>query len=103
MKKDILVLYLVSTLIIRGYGMHLEAYWEADYVLPKTKDCWKPRPPITGNKEKNIINITILINGIQACISSSDFKPSRRQFTFLNVATTILLSYHGPELLQYDY
>ena len=50
MKKDILMLYLVSTLIIRGYGMHLEAYWEADYVLPKTKDCWKPRPPITGNK-----------------------------------------------------
>ena len=60
MKKDILVLFLAvaSTLIIRGYGMHLEAYWEADYVLPKTEDCWKPRPPITGNKEKNIINFS---------------------------------------------
>ena len=58
MKKDILVLYLASTLIIRGYGMRLEAYWEADYVLPKTEDCWKPRPPITGNKEKNIINFS---------------------------------------------
>ena len=43
---------LVSSLIIRGYGLRLEAYWEAGYVLPKTEECSKPRPPITG-KEKN--------------------------------------------------
>ena len=46
--------------------MHLEAYWEAGYVLPKTEECSKPRPPITG-KEKNCFKylyITIFIDGI---------------------------------------
>ena len=65
MIKEILLLCLVSSLIIRSYGMHLEAYWEAGYVLPKTEECSKPRPPITG-KEKIFLNIyiTIFINGI---------------------------------------
>ena len=66
MIKELLLLCLFSSLIIRGYGMHLEAYWEAGYVLPKTEECSKPRPPITG-KEKNCFKylyITIFIHGI---------------------------------------
>ena len=39
--------FLVFHIIHHGCGMRLEAYWEASYVLPRTEECWKPRPPKT--------------------------------------------------------
>lgn len=74
------LVFLVFYIILQGCGMRLEAYWEASYVLPRTEECWIPRPPKTASPNidlkkhvpRDFPSKDLIIN-----IAFADFDPDR--------------------------